>query len=251
MRSSAGPWLSAACSYRESWFTIQGSQFPRGFLTANWRGECEGRYNQVGICADAGWESRVCVHWPPGQTASQVKLVIVEPGHFHASLIQADMYPQVSPRVSVYAPMGTELVEYMNRVAQFNTRAANPTRWDLEVHTGADFFDRMLKERSGNVVVFSGRNREKIGRILRSLEAGYNVFADKPWVIRSEDLPKLEAALNLAESKGLVGYDIMTERYEITSMLQREIVNAPEVFGELVPAPRRSRGSRPRASTTC
>jgi predicted dehydrogenase len=85
------------------------------------------------------------------------------------------------------------------------------------------------------VVVFSGRNREKIGRIVKSLEAGYNVFADKPWVIRSEDLPRLEAALNLAESKGLVGYDIMTERYEITSILQQEIVNAPEIFGELVP----------------
>ncbi len=170
-----------------------------------------------------------------GLAAAQVKLVIVEPGHFHASLIQRDMYPQVAPRVTVYAPLGTELVEYLNRVAQFNTRADNPTRWDLDLHTSPDFFDRMLKERAGNVVVFAGRNREKIGRIQRSLEAGYNVLADKPWIIRSTDLPQLEAALELAESKGLVGYDIMTERYEITSILQREIVNAPEIFGELVP----------------
>jgi predicted dehydrogenase len=165
--------------------------------------------------------------------AGQVKLVIVEPGHFHASLVQRDMYPQVSPRVSVYAPLGPELVDYVNRVAQFNLRKDSPTRWELEMHTGADFFDRMIKERAGNVVVFAGKNREKIGRIQRSLEAGYNVLADKPWIITSADLPKLAAALELAKSKKLVAYDIMTERYEITSILQKEVVNAPEVFGEL------------------
>jgi predicted dehydrogenase len=31
-----------------------------------------------------------------------------------------------------------------------------------------------------------------------------------------------------------VAYDIMTERYEITSMLQRELVNDPDVFGKVV-----------------
>lgn len=165
--------------------------------------------------------------------AGQVKLVIVEPGHFHASLVQRDMYPQVSPRVSVYSTLGPELLDYVGRVTQFNTRADSPTRWDLEVHTGADFFDRMIQERAGNVAVFSGKNREKIGRIVRSLEAGYSVLADKPWIITSTDLPKLAAALDLAKSKKLVAYDIMTERFEITSILQKAVVNAPEVFGEL------------------
>jgi predicted dehydrogenase len=167
--------------------------------------------------------------------ADQVRLVIVEPGHFHASLIQKDMYSQVSPRVSVYAPLGPELLDYLDRVSLFNSRAEQPTRWELDVHTGAGFFDRMLKEHPGNVVVFAGRNREKIGRILPSIEAGYNVLADKPWIIRSADLPKLETALRLARKKGLVAYDIMTERYEITSMLQKEMVNTPAVFGELDP----------------
>jgi predicted dehydrogenase len=166
---------------------------------------------------------------------AQVRLIIVEPGHFHSALITRDMYPQVSPRVNVYSTLGPELVDYVNRVAQFNTRADNPTRWELEMHTGANFFDRMLSEKAGNVVVFSGKNREKIGRIIKSLEAGYNVLADKPWIIASQDLPKLAAALDLAEKKGLVGYDVMTERWEVTSILQKEIVNSPEVFGELVP----------------
>lgn len=170
-----------------------------------------------------------------GAPMSQIKLVIVDPGHFHAALVQKDMYPQVSPRVAVYAPLGAELLDYLNRVSLFNVRAANPTHWELDVHTGPDFFDRMLGERPGNVVVFAGRNRGKIDRIVRSLEAGYNVLADKPWIVASADLPQLASALDLAERKGLVAYDIMTERYEITSILQKELVNTPEVFGRLVP----------------
>jgi len=168
-----------------------------------------------------------------GPAASQVRFVIVEPGHFHAALILKDAYPQVSPQVAVYTQLTPDLGEFLSRVTLFNTRRDDPTRWQLEIHTGDGFFDRMLRERAGNAVVFAGRNREKIGRIVQSLDAGYNVLADKPWIISSADLFKLAAALDTAERKGLVAYDIMTERYEITSILLRELVNAPEVFGRL------------------
>ena len=170
----------------------------------------------------------------PRENTGEVNLVIVEPGHYHASLIQMEMYPRVSPRVAVYAPLGPELADYLNRVTLFNSRQPDPTRWELDIHTGPAFFERMLNEHAGNVVVFAGRNREKIGRIVQSLNAGYNVLADKPWIIASADLPKLESALETAQKQGLVGYDVMTERHEITSILQKEIVNTPEVFGELV-----------------
>jgi predicted dehydrogenase len=99
------------------------------------------------------------------------------------------------------------------------------------VHAGPDFRERMLKERPGNVVVLSGRNRGKIDRILAAVQNGLNVLADKPWIITSADLPKLEAALDTAEKKGLVAYDIMTERHEITTILQRELVGDAAVFG--------------------
>src|SRR5436305_12487398 len=62
-----------------------------------------------------------------------------------------------------------------------------------------------------------------------------HVLADKPWIIRPEDLPALEQALALSREKGLIAYDIMTERYEITSILQRELVNSPDVFGAIAP----------------
>lgn len=161
-----------------------------------------------------------------------IRLMIVEPGHFHAALIQRDMYPGISPKVAVYAPLGPELLDYLNRISLFNHRPAEPTAWQLDVHTGADFFTRALEERKGNAIVFTGRNRPKINRIIQALDAGYHVFADKPWIIRSEDLDELTLALDRAREKKLAAYDIMTERFEITSILQRELVNAPGVFGK-------------------
>ena len=129
----------------------------------------------------------------------QIRLMILDPGHFHAGLIQKEMLPGISPQVAVYAPLGPDLIEHLNRIARYNLRPEKPTAWEMEIHTGPDFMERMLKEKPGNVVVLSGRNRAKIDRIKASVEAGINVFSDKPWVIRAVDLPKLESALNTAE----------------------------------------------------
>jgi len=164
----------------------------------------------------------------------EARLIVLDPGHFHAALVQKDMYPWLARQVSVYAPLGPDVLDYMQRIALFNTRPENPTSWEIELRTGPDFFERMLRERPGNVVILTGRNRPKIDRILASVEAGLNVLADKPWIITSAEMPKLERALEEAEAKGLVAHDIMTERYEITSILQRELVNDEAVFGKLI-----------------
>src|SRR5919201_1082313 len=169
-----------------------------------------------------------------GRPMPDVRLMTLDPGHFHAGLVQKEMYPGVAPRVDVYAPLGPDLLEHLNRIAAFNRRADQPTAWQLEIHTGPDFFERMLRERPGNVVVLSGRNRGKIDRIVASVRAGLHVLADKPWILASEDLPKVDAALAEADAKGIVAYDIMTERFEITTILQRAFVNDPATFGEIV-----------------
>jgi len=177
----------------------------------------------------------------------QSKLIIVDPGHFHATLLQKEMYPWVDPRVTVYAPLGPDLLEYLNRIRLFNSRPENPTRWVLDIHTSNDPMGEMLRAPAGNIVVFTGRNRGKIDRILAALKAGLNVLADKPWIIVSADMPKLEEALALAKAKNLAAYDIMTERYEVTSELQRELVNDPEVFGTLEKGTRAEPGVRARS----
>jgi predicted dehydrogenase len=174
-----------------------------------------------------GWEQK-------DRVMSEVRLMTLDPGHFHAGLIQKEMYPGVAARVDVYAPLGTDLFEHLKRIASFNQRAERPTTWQTEVHASPDFFERMLRERPGNAVVLSGRNRPKMDRIAASVRAGLHVLGDKPWILRSEDLPKLDAILAEADDRGVVAYDIMTERFEITSILQRALVNDPATFGEIV-----------------
>jgi len=172
-------------------------------------------------------------HMRGAEPMNEARLIVLDPGHFHATLLQKEMYAALAKQVSVYAPLGPDVLDYMQRVTLFNSRKENPTSWQIELHAGPDFLERMLRERPGNVIIISGRNRPKIDRVAASVDAGFNVLVDKPWIIRSSDLPKLEHALNEAEAKGLVAYDIMTERYEITSILQRELVNDAEVFGKL------------------
>lgn len=164
-----------------------------------------------------------------------IRFITLNPGHFHAALVQKTMYDGVAPRVHVYAPLGPDLLAHLQRVVGFNHRADDPTRWELEVHAGPDYLERFQAERPGTVAVLAGRNDTKIDALLAALRAGLHVLSDKPWVIVPDDLPKLRAALDLAERQGLIAYDVMTERYEITSLLQRELVQDPAVFGTIEP----------------
>jgi predicted dehydrogenase len=166
---------------------------------------------------------------------SDIRFVTLDPGHFHASLVQKEMYPGVSPTVHVYAPLGPDLTDHLGRIARFNLRPEKPTAWELEVHTGPDFLERMLRDRPGNAVVISGRNRGKVERIQSSLDAGFHALVDKPWILEASDLPKLERVLATADARGRVALDIMTERFEVSSELQRELVNDAATFGTLVP----------------
>ena len=163
-----------------------------------------------------------------------VRLVTLDPGHFHASLVQKFMYQGVEPLVHVYAPKGDDVLEHMKRIEGFNAREEQPTSWRTEIYTGPDYLQRMLQDRSGNVVVISGNNAHKAQYILSSMEAGLNVLADKPMAITPPDLDKLKQAFAVAEKKGTLLYDIMTERHEITSILQRELSQRSELFGALL-----------------
>jgi predicted dehydrogenase len=166
---------------------------------------------------------------------SKVKLMTVDPGHFHAALVQKIMYDQILPDVNVYAPDGPDILQHLDRINSYNNRPADPTKWNEIVYTGADFFEKMLTDKPGNVVILSGNNRKKAEYISKSVNAGINVLADKPMIISPEDFPKLEEAFRVAAEKGILLYDIMTERFEVTTILQKLLSRNEEVFGKLQP----------------
>jgi predicted dehydrogenase len=164
----------------------------------------------------------------------EVKLMILNPGHFHAGLVQKFMYDQIDPVVHVFAPEGPDVLNYLNQVEGFNTRKDNPTRWEESVYKGPDYLKKMIGGKPGNLVVLSGNNKKKISYISASIHAGLNVLADKPMIIVSDDFETLKADFETAREKGVLLYDIMTERFEITSLLQKALAHQPSMFGELV-----------------
>jgi predicted dehydrogenase len=173
----------------------------------------------------------MCLTLPVSAATNEVRLLTLDPGHFHAGLVQKFMYPQVSPVVRVYAPAGRDLQDHLKRIEGFNTRADQPTHWEEKVYTGPDFLERMLAEKAGNVVVLAGNNTRKTDYILRSVAAGFNVLADKPMAITPADFKLLQKAFSRAAANKVLLYDIMTERHEITDILQRELARMPELFG--------------------
>jgi len=163
----------------------------------------------------------------------EVKLMTLDPGHFHAALVQKNMYDQVDSTVFVYAPDGSDVDGHLALIERYNSREEHPTKWIEKVYRGADFMERMLEEKPGNLMVTAGNNAKKTEYIYQTVRAGINVLADKPMVIDPAEFPKLEKAFDIAKEKEVLLYDIMTERYEITTILQRELSQLPEVFGEL------------------
>ena len=167
-------------------------------------------------------------------TPPRFRLVTLDPGHFHASLVQKFMYGDVDSVVNVFAPAGDDVAQHLMRIDAFNKRTEAPTHWVERTYTGADFLERMLASKAGNVVVIAGNNARTTEYIVRSINAGLNVLADKPMVRTPADLVRLEGAFRAAKAKGVLLYDIMTERSEATTQLQRELSMRRDLFGVLV-----------------
>lgn len=170
---------------------------------------------------------------PLKPSEEQVRLMILDPGHFHAALVLKRMSPGIARQVHVYAPEGPELKDFLSRVQAFNRREQEPTDWEPLVHTSSDFLSTMLRDSPGNVMVTAGNNQRKTEYLKAAVDAGIHVLADKPMCIDGDGWKLLKASFEAASKNSVLLYDIMTERFEITSILQRELMQLPGIFGEL------------------
>lgn len=162
-------------------------------------------------------------------------LITLDPAHFHAALVHREASPGVSRRVHVYAPLGLDLVAHLARLNRYNSRPHRPTAWEIEVHAGPDPLGRLLRERPGDAVILAGHNRTKLVTIQALLDAGLHVLADKPWILRHEDLPALRAALDTARARRLVLCDILPERHSTAFHVLHHLVHDPDIFGGFDP----------------
>jgi predicted dehydrogenase len=161
-----------------------------------------------------------------------LKIMTLNPGHFHAALVQKEMNG-LDPRAHVYGPLGPDLTNHLQRIAGFNLRGDQPTNWELEIHATSQWLEKALREKPGDIVVLAGQNSNKIDIIQAAVKAGRHVLADKPWILTPKQLPQLKAVLDEADERGIIAYDIMTERYEITNILQGRLLSDESIFGAL------------------
>ena len=155
------------------------------------------------------------------------KLVVVNPGHFHAALTLRQRHPLLADEVYVYSEDGPGLRDFLHLVDSFNQRREEPTSWRLHIYRGPDYLDALLRERVGDVAIVAGKNSSKLETMQRLHQAGLHVLGDKTWLI---DGSQLDLVREITASPPLV-MDIMTERYEIATRLQQALCGDEKLFG--------------------
>jgi predicted dehydrogenase len=155
-------------------------------------------------------------------------IVILNPGHFHAALMLRERHPLIDDDVHVFAEDGPDVDNFVRLIHAFNDRIVDPTRWTLYVYRGADYLEKLIAQRPGEVVIVAGRNNEKMPLIHLLHAQGFCVLGDKPWLIESEQIGLLREVTASAP----LAMDIMTERHEIANRVQRALVQQPAVFGD-------------------
>lgn len=168
------------------------------------------------------------------EIVEKAKLMTLDPGHFHAALVHKTMYPEVDSAIYLFAPEGPEVRDFLAKIEAYNTRQELPTAWNIKNYLGPDYLEKMIAEKPGKVMIVAGKNSKKIDYILEAVKAGIHVYADKPLVISPEGFEKLKEAFQIAQENNLLIYDIMTERFESTTVMQKLFSTIPSVFGDLM-----------------
>ncbi|MGV8093267.1 MAG: putative oxidoreductase C-terminal domain-containing protein [Mangrovibacterium sp.] len=163
----------------------------------------------------------------------EVKIIQLDPAHSHAAAAQAEHLSRIDTNVYVYTPEKEGIKPYFNQIRSFNSRKDNPTKWNEVVYSGPDYLEKMVQEKKGNVVVLAGNNRIKIDYIEHSINAGLNVFSDKPMVINKAGFERLKTAYRIAAEKGVLLFDMMTERYNLMNRVQKSLMQDTVLFGRL------------------
>lgn len=173
---------------------------------------------------------------------SAFRFVQLDPGHFHAALVQKRAYPaaEVSPDVRVYAPKGPELDSHLALVRAFGERADNPAKWNEIVYAGPGWLEAFetetpIRRRLGGeeIAILAGRNDRKIDYALSAVRCGCHVLADKPLVIGADGYAKLEGVVAAAKTGRRAFADLMTLRYSVRQRLVAALSQDAELTGGL------------------
>jgi len=165
------------------------------------------------------------------------KLIVLSPAHPHGVHTQQAFSHLFHKEVSVYAASKADMqTSYLDYIERFNKKSKEQDAWRLHVYTGADYLERMLQDKKGDIALIASNNQLKSTYILKTAKAGINILADKPMALTASDFDMLENAFQVAERQGNYISDLpsMSMRRFVPYILQKELIATPEVFGVLV-----------------
>ncbi|MGL6076133.1 MAG: putative oxidoreductase C-terminal domain-containing protein [Fimbriiglobus sp.] len=163
-----------------------------------------------------------------------VRLMTLDPTHFHAALLTQRRVEGVHPRLYVYSDFSKELLTYLEWMQVGNSRLPHGQGWEMDVRASDRWRARAFQEQPGNTAVITGANRSKIDLMLDAVRAGLHVIADKGWIVDQADFPMLETLLSEAELREVILWEMLPLRHKMGHRLLRELLYLPEVFGELL-----------------
>lgn len=159
----------------------------------------------------------------------KARLIVVDPQHFHAALVQKYRHDQIDSVVHLFAHDAKDVVGYHGLIAQYNGRENKPTNWGIVSYFGEDFASKAFTDNSeGNLLVLAGDNSKKIAYMQHATQSGLDVFADKPLVVDKVGYSKLK---NLIIGEKNLIYDIMTERYDVKNEILKALILDEEFSG--------------------
>src|ERR1043166_4326659 len=94
--------------------------------------------------------------------APELRLVTLDPAHFHAAQFYSGALPGFSRDAWVYAPLAPDLAGYLTSLSQLAGRGPEPDHRRFHVYAVSVYLVRILSEQPGNVLAISGRNQRAI-----------------------------------------------------------------------------------------
>ena len=106
----------------------------------------------------------------------KIEVVVLDPGHFHASLLQKDALAVINDTIRIYAPEGIGVNQYLESIDSYNHRPKSPTTWKKQVYTpfpGRIVHPLLVSQqnvgvsalRAANALLCTGRNPRRIWSI--------------------------------------------------------------------------------------
>jgi hypothetical protein len=98
------------------------------------------------------------------------------------------MDADVASVVHLYAPEGPDLQLYPDRLMLITAMQKIQRNGRRKYIPAVNVLEKMLQENKDNVVVMAGNNKRKTEYIAKSVDAGFNVLADKLMAIEHSNL---------------------------------------------------------------